>query len=224
MVSRRGSDANEVRIDPWTQSESTLSSPDSPPRRPLLPSIPALPPCSEAIAGLRRKHITHKGRLTPSAGLVQPKGAVEGSCLTFAATFIVRPLCWRWHVHGILLPPFFARREAISNGVNSAIGHHQITSLEEPPKRGMSRTILNALSLAIPMNSERSSPLFRWVMSLALTRRVGMDVQLDIRQAMVATSVGTNLRFMTFWVERLSWARPYGCGPVCESRQVTRHG
>ena len=90
MVSRRGSDANEVRIDPWTQSESTLSSPDSPPRRPLLPSIPALPPCSEAIAGLRRKHKTHKGRLTQSAGLVQPKGAVEGSCLTFAATFIVR--------------------------------------------------------------------------------------------------------------------------------------
>jgi hypothetical protein len=32
----------------------------------------------------------HKARDPPSAGIVQPKGAVEGSCLTFAATFIVR--------------------------------------------------------------------------------------------------------------------------------------
>lgn len=31
----------------------------------------------------------HKARDPPSAGIVQPKGAVEGSCLTFAATFIV---------------------------------------------------------------------------------------------------------------------------------------
>ena len=68
-------------------------------RRPLPRSIPDFPPCSEAIAGLKRKHKTHQGRLTPSAGLVQPKGAVEGSCLTFAATFIVSPHGLSTHTH-----------------------------------------------------------------------------------------------------------------------------
>ena len=122
------------------------------------------------------------------------------------ASVLFALLCWVWRGHGILLPPVFARREAISDGVSSAIGHHQITSLEVRPKRGMSRTILKTLSLAIPMNSERCSPLFRWMMSLALTRRVGMDEQLDIRQAMVAASVWTNLLFITLWLGRRSWA------------------
>ncbi len=52
-------------------------------------SVPCGQPRAPASESHPGKHKPHKRRLTQSAGLVQPKGAVEGSFLTFAATFIV---------------------------------------------------------------------------------------------------------------------------------------
>lgn len=91
--------------------------------------------------------------------------------------------------HRLLPPQVLVRRDSSSDGVSSAMGHHQITSLGDPPQKGTSRTHLNARSPAIPMNSELCSALFRWTMALASTRRVGMDEQLVIRQATVTASI-----------------------------------
>mgnify|MGYP007026942410 CR=1 FL=1 len=84
-----------LELSPGLSQNRRCPAPNSPAKTASL-FHSGLPQCSEAIAGLRRKHKTHKGRPTPSAGLVQPKGAVEGSCLTFAATFIASILASRW--------------------------------------------------------------------------------------------------------------------------------
>ena len=88
---------------------------------------------------------TASGGLTQAAGLVQPKGAVEGSCLTFAATFIVRPLidlrCDRGWSCSILYPNSSAcasanctpSKEVTKTECLQTYGRHRIQKLDRNP-------------------------------------------------------------------------------------------